>query len=346
MLILDFGKAFDTVPHRRLLHKIQHYGVTGRTNRWICSWLCHRQQRVVHDGSASSHSPVLSGVPQGTVLGPLMFLLYVNDIGDKVSQQTTIKLFADDCLLYRTIDSIADANQLQQDLDSMVDWSNTWLMRFNASKCYLLKITRQQNYTLTSYSINGVHLEEVDHHPYLCVELTSDLTWKTHISNITSKANRILNLLRRLLYGCNQEVKSRAFTSLVRPHLEYSSSVWDPYYKQDVSAIEKVQRKGACFLTGIYSYRHSVTSMLDTLQWPPLQERMRVRRLTHLYKSVNNLSPVKIPDYVIPSSGRTSTRDLAFVQLRTNYEQYRHSFLPRTTKELNALPRTLCTPYL
>ena len=139
LLILDFSKAFDTVPHRRLLHKMRHYGVTGRSNRWIGSWLCHRQQRVVHDGSASSHSPFLSGVPQNTVLGPLMFLLYVNDIGNKVSPQTTIKLFADDCLLYRTIDSVADATQLQQDLNSMVD----------ATKCHLLKITRQQNYTLT-----------------------------------------------------------------------------------------------------------------------------------------------------------------------------------------------------
>ena len=123
-----------------------------------------------------------------------------------------------------------------------MDWSNTWLMRFNATKCHLLKITRQQKYmyTPTRYNINGIQLREVDHHPYLGVELTSDLTWKTLISNITSKANRILNQLRRHLYGCNQEVKSRAFTSLARPHLEYSSSVWDPYFKQDVSAIEKV----------------------------------------------------------------------------------------------------------
>ena len=341
LLILDFSKAFDTVPHRRLLHKIQHYGVTGRTNRWIGSWLCQRQQRVVLDRSASSDSPVLSGVPQGTVLGPLMFLLYVNDIAAKVSPQTTIKLFADDCLLYRTIDSVADANQLQQDLDSMVDWSNTWLMRFNAAKCHLLKITRQHKYHPTSYTIKGVQIQQVDHHPYLGVELTSDLTWKTHISNITSKANRILNLLRRHLYGCNQEVKSRAFTSLVRPHLEYSSSVWDPYFKQDISAIEKVQRKGARFITGNYSHRDSVTSMLDTLHWPPLQDRRKVRRLTHLYKAVNNLSPVEIPDYVIPSSGRTRRHDLAYVQLRTNYEHYRNSFLPKTTREWNALPPDL-----
>ena len=96
LLILDFSKAFDTVAHRRLLHKIHHYGITGKTNMWIKSWLCNRQQRVVLDGSASAVSQVLSGVPQGTVLCLLMFLLYVNDIGAKVSPQTSIKLFADD----------------------------------------------------------------------------------------------------------------------------------------------------------------------------------------------------------------------------------------------------------
>ena len=205
LLILDFSKAFNTVAHRRLLHKIQLYGVTGRTNRWISSWLCDRQQRVVLDGSSSSDSPVLSGVPQGTVLGPLKFLLYVNDIAAKVSPQTTVKLFAVDCLLYRTIESAADSFQLQQGLDSMVDWSNTWLMRFNASKCHLLKIkTTKQKCLPTVYNIKGVQLQQVDHHPYLGVELTADLTWKTHISNITSKANRFLNLLRRHLYSCNQ----------------------------------------------------------------------------------------------------------------------------------------------
>ncbi|MCG8078585.1 MAG: reverse transcriptase family protein, partial [Candidatus Thiodiazotropha taylori] len=149
LLILDFSKAFDTVPHRRLLRKLEHNGITGKTNNWIQSWLCHRQQRVVLDGAASTDSTdstdsVLSGVPQGTVLGPLMFLLYVNDIGAKISPQTTIKLFADDALLYRTINDHSDELQLQHDLDTMIEWSNTWLMRFNAKKCHLLKITRQR----------------------------------------------------------------------------------------------------------------------------------------------------------------------------------------------------------
>ena len=171
-------------------------------------------------------------------------------------------------------------------------------------------------------------------------------TLKTHINNITSKANRILNLLRRHLYGCNQEVKSRAFTPLAFHILSTSCQSGTPYFKQGISSIEKVQRKGARFVTGNSSYRESVTSMLDTLQWPPLQERRRARRLTHLYKAVNNLSPVKIPDYVLPSSARTRTHDLAFVQLRTKNEQYRHNFLPRTTREWHALPRALCKHHL
>ena len=233
LLILDFSKAFDTVPHRRLLLKMKHYGITGKTNKWIESWLCHRQQRVVLYGTASTDSQVLSGVPQGTVLGPLVFLLYVNDIGDKISPQTTIKLFADDALLYRSINNPSDQIQLQQDLDTMIEWSKTWLMRFNAKKCHLLKITRQREPLQTQYSIDDSQLEEVQHHPYLGVELTSDLTWKSHITIISARANRILNLLRRHLYGCSQEVKSRTFTTLVRPHLEYSSTVWDPYFKQD-----------------------------------------------------------------------------------------------------------------
>ena len=198
---------------------------------WIKSWLCNRQQRIVLDGSASIDSPVLSGVPQGAVFDPLVFLIYVNGIGAKVSPQTEIKLFADDCLLYRTINGDADERQLQQDLDIMVEWFNTWLMRFIAAKYHLLKITRQQTYVSTKYNINGSQLQEVNQHPYLGVALSSDLTWKTHICNITSKANRILNLLRRHLYGCNQNVKERAFISRVQPHLYNSSSVWDPCYK-------------------------------------------------------------------------------------------------------------------
>ena len=167
LLILDFSKAFDTVPHRRLLLRLKHYCITGKTNKWIDSWLCHRQQRVVIDGAASTDSPVLSGVPQGTVLGPLMFLLYVNYIGATISPHTTIKLFADDALLYRTIDNPSDELQLQHNIDTMIEGSNTWIMRFNAKKCHLLKITRQRKPLQTLYNTEGSNLELLRSRIYL-----------------------------------------------------------------------------------------------------------------------------------------------------------------------------------
>ena len=215
-------------------------------------------------------------------------------------------------------------------------------MQFNASKCHLLMITRKRSYINTHYTIGSTTLQKVEHHPYLGVEFTSDLTWKHHISNITGKANRILNLLRRHLYSCNQEVKKKAFTTFVRPHLEYSSSVWDPYHKQDILALEKVQRRGARFVTGIYSYRHSVTSILHELEWPPLEHRRRIKRLTSFYKAVNNTIPVNIPDYVVPSIRQdTRSHSRAFIEVRANYEHYKNSFLPRTIRDWNALPPDL-----
>ena len=232
-----------------------------------------------------------------------MLLLYVNYIGAKISPLTTIKLFADDAHLYRIIYNPSDEQQLQHDLDTMIGWANTWLMRFNSKNCHLLKITRQRKPLQTQYNIEGSILEKVQHHPYLRVELTSDLTWKTHIANISGKVNRILNHLRRHLYGCSQEVKSRsqevksrAITTLVRPHLEYSSTVWDPYYKQNSQALEKIQRKGARFVTGDYSYQHSVTTMLDDLNWPPLELRRKAKRLTTFYKIANGSNPVTLPE--------------------------------------------------
>lgn len=169
--ILDFSKAFDTVPHQRLLHKIQYYGIRGGTCNWIRNWLTQRTQRVVIDGDGSEKVKVRSGVPQGTVLGPLMFLLYINDIGDGLS--CNIKLFADDCILFRTIDTtcITDATSLQADLDTVTRWSEQWQMIFNPDKCYVMSMHRSKKPIITEYTMKGKILKSVKHHPYLGVEL-------------------------------------------------------------------------------------------------------------------------------------------------------------------------------
>ena len=130
--ILDFSKAFDTVPHKRLLHKLSHYGITGKINLWIASFLLDRKQCVVVDGESSSSARVVSGVPQGTVLGPLLFLCFINDLPDQVKSR--VRLFADDCLLYHAIRNIQDQIDLQKDLKALEQWAETWGMCFNASE--------------------------------------------------------------------------------------------------------------------------------------------------------------------------------------------------------------------
>ena len=150
---MDFAKAFDKVSHLRLMEKLRGYGIQGKTHRWIESWLAGRTQRVVLEGEMSDPCPVSSGVPQGSVLGPTLFLLYINDIGQDIS--STIRLFADDTILYRPISSEADARQLQADLDKLVKWSDDWLMEFHPSKCNLLRVTRSKTPPTNDYMING-----------------------------------------------------------------------------------------------------------------------------------------------------------------------------------------------
>lgn len=159
VLILDFAKAFDTVPHKRLLYKMEFYGIREDTLRWISNWLTLRHQTVVVDGEHSRRVSVTSGVPQGTVLGPLLFLFYINDIGEDIS--SSIRLFADDSLLYRQVNNEKDANQLQIDLDKVVQWSDTWQMQFNPTKCSVLQVTRNQRPVKHIYKMMGHELDEV-----------------------------------------------------------------------------------------------------------------------------------------------------------------------------------------
>lgn len=200
LLILDFSKAFDKVAHKRLLLKLDYYGIRGLASAWIQSWLIGRTQQVVLEGHHSEKSIVNSGVPQGTVLGPLCFLLYINDMGNNIS--SNLKLFADDTLLYGLVHDANDAISLQQDLDRLVSWAQIWQMEFHPSKCYVLRICRTNNPIIYPYSMLGHILKAVDHQLYLGITLTETLSWKTHILNVKNKANKTLGFIKRNLHLC------------------------------------------------------------------------------------------------------------------------------------------------
>jgi hypothetical protein len=178
--ILDFSKAFDTVPHSKLLHKLHQYGIKGKIHKWLTNFLTARSMRTIVEGEKSNETTVDSGVPQGTVLGPILFLCHINDLPDSVT--SSIRLFADDCLLYRTIKTAKDHQKLQADLEQLEIWAKDWGMRFNAKKCYILSINKKSN---KFYSLDNHILQEVQDNPYLGLQISNDLKWSMHINSIS-----------------------------------------------------------------------------------------------------------------------------------------------------------------
>ena len=176
MFILDFAKAFDSVPHERLKVKLFRYGINGKTLAWINNFPCQRHQRVAVSASKSDWTPVVSGVPQGTVLGPVLFKIFINDIVDEVESE--IRLFADDCVFYRLVANDQDCEQLQKDIDHLTSWAKKWHMRFEPSKCKIMRITRKTTHKITyQYTMEHTSLESVQHTKYRGVTKSDDLRW-------------------------------------------------------------------------------------------------------------------------------------------------------------------------
>ena len=225
--ILDFSKAFDVIPHHRLLNKLDFYGIRSKTKQWITSFLTKRQQRVVVNGKYSNWVPVLSGVPQGTVLGPHLFLLHINDIDSGVT--STTRLFADDCLVYNSISSPKDEEQLQSDLNTMVDWSNTWGMKFNPSKCTTMRVSRKKNLTRTTYQVMGTTLEETTNNRYLGVILQNDMRWNKHFILFYLQGNENPQLHKEECLPYFNCIKGKIqYSMLAKPHLNCATAAWDP----------------------------------------------------------------------------------------------------------------------
>ena len=195
LVILDFFKAFDCVPRLRLLEKLNHYGIRCQTHGWNKSFLSGRKQQVIVDGATTEKAPVISGVPQGTVLGPLLFLLFINDLPDCVIFTSKTRLFADDCIVYRNIQTPEDWRKLQRDFVSLALWESKWGMSFHQDKCNVLRVTKKWTPLNSTYKLKGQELAELSTSKYLGVDLSSNLDWKEHIDRTVKKANSVLGFL-------------------------------------------------------------------------------------------------------------------------------------------------------
>ena len=241
VVFFDVQKAFDSVPHIPLLQKLSNIGLDPSIIRWIKSYLTNRKQYVVVEGESSSVLPV----PQGSVLGPLLFITYINDVVEQISTESNMSLFADDILLCTESSIHLKTVALQDDIQAVSSSLASKHLSLNNNKCCYMLLTRKITLSIAPplLIINGNPLLRVTSYKYLGVLITSNLSWSPHVSTICNKTRRLVGVLYRRFYKhSSQRTLLKLYTSFIRPHLEYACAAWDPHLSKDITDIENVQK--------------------------------------------------------------------------------------------------------
>ena len=283
IIYMDFQKAFDVVPHRRLLGKIKSYGISYEIQEWIAAFLLGRRQKVSINGYDSSEKPVLSGIPQGSVLGPMLFVIYINDLPNSV--MSDVFLFADDTKISRIIYSQQDSNLLQNDLLKLSEWSQKWLINFHAGKCKHMHIG--PNVHDPKYTLNDTTLQYATHEKDIGVIIDDKLSFDKHISEKCKKATSMFALIRRSFTFLDEEMFKPLYKAYVRSHLDSCSSVWAPYKMKHIDQIEKVQRRATKQIPGFKNLTYP--ERLRKLKLPTLAYRRLRGDLIEAYKIINEI---------------------------------------------------------
>ncbi|BHF77978.1 hypothetical protein SprV_0602108800 [Sparganum proliferum] len=284
VIYIDFKKAFDSVPHHRLLYKLSRAGVRGKLLMWIRSFLIGRSQAVHVSDQQSAEVAVRSGVPQGSVLGPTLFLVYVNDCANELN--CDVAMFADDIKIWSTIGSEVDEARLQTNLDHLEQWSKDWLLPFNVNKCNFLRVGRTSSPNHTVYRLTGKPLQEVDAQKDLGAWITTSLKPSLQCSKVAKSAMSILYLVKRAFSSFDEDCFAKVFQTFVRPHLEFAIQAWRPWTAKDFGILEKVQRRATKLVSGQWSLPYE--TRLANLNLFPLSYRQLRGDLIQAFRIVRN----------------------------------------------------------
>ena len=288
VIYLDFQKAFDKVPHQRLILKLKSHGMGNSIMNWIEQWLTDRRQRVVVDGEVSSWKSVLSGVPQGSVLGPILFLVYINDLQEGVTGN--ILKFADDTKLFTKTKEIGDKQNLQDDIDKLVKWSEKWQMLFNFGKCKCLHIGPGN--TSMNYDMGGTILSTTVKEKDLGVTMNANMKVSEQCRIAASKANQVLGMIRRNITYKDKSLIVPLYKAIVRPHLEYCIQAWSPYLRKDIDMLEKIQRRATKLIPGLRDLRYEERLKeygLTTLETRRLRgDQIEVFKILNGYENIDS----------------------------------------------------------
>ena len=340
VIYTDFRKAFDSVPHRRLLSKLHSYGIRGKLLRWLEAFLMRRKQRVVINGTFSSWSDVTSGIPQGSVLGPVLFTVYVNDLPGEVT--STVKLFADDMKMYRGIGTGIGHDSLQTDLDRLVTWSVKWMLPLNVAKCSTLHLGSSN--PCEPYTVQGSHLQETRVECDLGVRIDDQLKFREQAAAAASRANRILGLIRHSFCHLDRTTLPILYKTIVRPLLEYGNQVWGPFNMSDKKLLERVQRRATKLVPEIR--HHPYQERLRLLKLPSLQYRRRRGDMITMYNIMQgHVGLDKECLFSEPRTTRTRGHPFKVAKLQSTSRVRANHFSSRIVNYWNALPaEVVCAP--
>ncbi len=334
-IYMDYAKAFDKVPHRRLVGKLSAYGINDDIVRWIEAFLTNRHQQVAVNGELSDLEKVKSGIPQGSVLGPLLFVIYINDLPDLLQSQPY--LFADDTKIFKVIKSAFDQKTLQDDLNKLHHWSSTWLLHFHPQKCKSMRINmRPDDPQDDCYKLDSHNLEWTKCEKDIGLLTDSSLNFESHISAKVKKANSTFGLLRRIFEFLDKEAFKPLYQSMVRVHLDYVSSVWSPYKKKDITFIEQVQRRATRQIPGLSNMSYS--DRLKSLDLPTLKFRRLKGDMIEVYKILHEIYDSDATLNLPRSTGPTRGHDYKLFQQRSAKDIRKHYFTNRVVKVWNSLP--------
>ena len=336
---MDFRKAFDAVPHQRLLNKLKGYNVTGPILNWITSFLSNRKQFVKINNSVSNSSNVTSGVPQGSVLGPTLFIYFINDLPNVV-KKSNVKIFADDTKVYNSINNTDDVDCLQNSIDEMFMWTQKWLLQFNKDKCKVIHLGKNnpKNKYFIGFQNDRVELEETDLEKDLGIFIDPHLDFKKHIKTIVKKASYLsYKILKNFTYR-DANILTPLFKTLIRPILEYGNSVWTNGLKKYRNLVENVQRKFTKHIKGLNEVPYE--DRLDKIKLPSLEFRQMRGDMIQVFKIANNYYDPLTTNSIFEfnKNSRLRGHNLKISKKRVNKTKFASFFSNRFVNSWNKLP--------
>ena len=334
-IYFDFQKAFDKVPHRRLLAKLEAVGIRGYLLTWLTSWLTGRKQRVCVNDEFSDWIETTSSVPQGSVLGPILFLIYINDLQHVVSSY--LSMFADDTKLYRVIkNQTTDTSILQGDIDAMLHWTKDWLMEFNIDKCSTVTFGRGQKNT---YTLTGRPLESVSCQKDVGVHVPANLKFEEQCGAAVAKANCVLGQIKRAFWTRDQNIMVNAYKTYVLPHLDYCCQVWSPGTQKWVKKIEQVQKRALRLIPSLNG--KSYEEKLKSLDMLTLENRREMFDFINKYKEGSKRKDGNINIKENSTRMTRSMTDKLLEKPRFRLDIRKNSYTIRVIDAWNNLPKEI-----